>query len=134
MCVGYVRHMATSDTAVELFEHIDEALNVLGEGRCDCSSCPGCAYEREEAKTVLVLALAAYERKLCPVCHGHRYEREPAELRTNPNGSICPVYHTCPTCKGSGVKPGYLPPSWRRDRDYAASRQPGAGESPESAG
>lgn len=123
-CAGYVRHMATpEDIAAELYERIDEALNVLGEGSCECSECRGCAYERKEAKAVLVLALAAYDKQLCPVCHGHCYESEPAELRTNPNGSICRVYHTCPTCGGSGVKGGYLPPSWRQNRDDVATRQ-----------
>ena len=92
--------MATSaDPAAELYERIDEALNVLGEDSCDCSErsdCPGCAYERREAKAVLVRALAAHDQQLCPTCHGHCYQSEPAELRTNANGTTCPVLPPLP--------------------------------------
>ena len=89
------------DPIPDPYAAIEDALNVLGRGRCSVNTCQGCEVEREEAVAVLTISLARRDGALCERCQGERWV-EPAPDSTF-DRDLCPI------CGGSGVREGYNP-------------------------
>jgi DnaJ-class molecular chaperone len=92
----------------QLSETVREALNILGSGQCSQPNCEGCQFEREEAKAILIAALAKIDGESCPQCLGRRYVKAAKDSQF--------TMDFCPRCQGSGTAKGYKPVShWPDD-------------------